>query len=96
MFVNASLAMFFKCFLRFQHFEPHVSYTCVSYKKTCITSVRTWAKHYTGKTTDRFRYRCNNYKMEAGKAERGDMKNVKHKFLHSHFLQDDQRLSGRC
>ena len=25
MFVNVSLAMFFKCFLRFRHFEPHVS-----------------------------------------------------------------------
>ena len=25
MFVNVSLAMFLKCFLRFQHFEPHVS-----------------------------------------------------------------------
>ena len=50
-------------------------------------SFRTWAKHYTGKTTDRFRYRCNNYKLEAGKAESGDMENVKHKFLQSHFLR---------
>ena len=50
-------------------------------------SCRTWAKHYTGKTTDRFRYKCNNYKMEAGKAESGDMENVKPKFLQSHFLR---------
>ena len=34
--------------------------------------------------------------MEAGKAESGDMENVKDKFLQSHFLQDDQKLSGRC
>ena len=25
MFVNVSLAMFLKCFLRFRHFEPHIS-----------------------------------------------------------------------
>ena len=25
MFVNVSLAMFLKCFLRFRHFEPHVN-----------------------------------------------------------------------
>ena len=34
--------------------------------------------------------------MEAEKAESGDMENIKHKFLESNFLQDDQRLSGRC
>ena len=49
-----------------------------------------------GKTTDRFRYRWNNYKMEVRKAEGGDMENFKQKFLQSRFLQDDQRLSGRC
>ena len=52
-----------------------------------LFSCRTWAKDYKGKTTDRFKYRCNNYTMEAGKAESGDMENIKHKFLQSHFLQ---------
>ena len=44
-----------------------------------------------GKTTDRFRYRWNNYKMEARKAENGDMENVKQKFLQRHFLQHDHK-----
>ena len=48
-------------------------------------------KQYTGKTTDRFRYRRNNYKIEARKAENGNMENVKQKFLQSHFLQDDHK-----
>ena len=44
-----------------------------------------------GKTTDGFRYKWNSYKMEARKAENGDMENVKQKFLQSHFLQDDHK-----
>ena len=43
-------------------------------------------------TTDiRFRYRWKDYKMEARKAENGEMGNVKQKFLQSHFLQDDHK-----
>ena len=34
--------------------------------------------------------------MEEEKAESGDTENIKHEFLESNFLQDDQRLSGRC
>ena len=60
---------------------------CLIYLFSC----RTCCKQYTGKTTDRFRYRWNNYKMEARKAENGDMENVKQKFLQSHFLQDDHK-----
>ena len=48
-------------------------------------------KQYTGKTTDYFRYKWNNYKMEARKAGKGDMENVKQKFLQTHFLQDDNK-----
>ena len=44
-----------------------------------------------GTTIDRFRYRWNNNKMEARKAETGDMENVKQKFLQSHVLQDDHK-----
>ena len=44
-----------------------------------------------GKTTDCFKYRWYNYKMEARKAENNDMENVKQKFLQSYFLQDDHK-----
>ena len=40
-----------------------------------LFSCRTCGKQYTGKTTDRFRYRWSNYKMEARKTEKGDMEN---------------------
>ena len=46
-----------------------------------VFSCRTCGKQYTGKTTDCFRYKCNNYKMEARKPEIGDMENVKQKLL---------------
>ena len=55
---------------------------CLIYLFNC----RTCGKQYTGKTADHFRYRWNNYKMEARKADSGDMENVKQKFLQSHFL----------
>ena len=45
------------------------------------------------KTTDRFRYRQYNYKMEARKPENNDMENVKQKFLQSYFSQDDYKGS---
>ena len=54
-----------------------------------LFSCRTCGKQYRGEPTDRFRYRWNNYKMEARRAENGDMENVKQKSLQSHFLQDD-------
>ena len=62
---------------------------CLIYLFSC----RTCGKQYTGKTTDRFRYRWNNYKMKARKSESDDMKNVRQKFLRSHFLQD---VEVRC
>ena len=58
---------------------------------SCRFSCRTCSKLYTGKTTDRFRYRWDNHKMEARKAENGDMENFKQKFLQYHFLQDDRK-----
>ena len=48
---------------------------CLIYLFSC----RTCGKPYMGKTTDPFRYRWNNYKMEARKAENSDMENVKQK-----------------
>ena len=56
-----------------------------------IFSCRTCGKQYTGKTTDRFRYGWNNYKMEARKNENSNMENFKQKFLQSPFLQDDHK-----
>ena len=41
-----------------------------------------------GNTTDSFRYRWNNYKMEGGKAHENNMKKVRQSFLLSHVLQD--------
>ena len=45
------------------------NYKCLIYLFSC----RTCSNQYTGNTTDHFRYRWNNYKMEARKAENGDM-----------------------
>ena len=58
----------------------------------CLFNCRTCGKQYTGKTTDRFRYSWNNYKIEAIKAENGDIENVQQKFLQRHFLQDDRKV----
>ena len=57
---------------------------------------RTCGKQYTGKTADRFRYSVNNYKMEARKAEKGDMETVKQVFTKPLFAGWSQRFSGRC
>ena len=46
-----------------------------------LFSCRTWGKYYRGKTTDSFTFGRNNSKMQARKAECGDVENVKHKFL---------------
>ena len=63
------------------------NHKCLIYLFSCGTC----SNQYTRNTTDHFRYRWNNYKMEARKAENGDMENVKQKFLQSHFLQDDHK-----
>ena len=60
---------------------------CLIYLFSC----RTCRTQYAGNTTDRFRYSWDNYKMEARKAENGDMENIKQKSLQSHFLQDDHK-----
>ena len=52
---------------------------------------RTCGKQYTGKTTNHFRSRWNKYKSEARKAESGNIENVKHKYLQSHFSQPDHK-----
>ena len=77
----------------FDSFTTNKSYKInhlFDYNDKCLIylfSSRTYGKQYTGKTTYHFRYRWNNYKMEARKAENGHMKNVKQKFLQSHFCR---------
>ena len=46
---------------------------------------------YGGNTTGHFRSRWTNCKSDARKAECGNMKNVKQKFLQSHFLLRDHQ-----
>ena len=52
----------------------------------------TWSgcagNYYVGSTTDKFRYRWNNYKNYQGQAERGE--NHTQKYLHDHFLSEDR------
>ena len=50
-----------------------------------LWSCKSCGKQYVGNTTNHFRSGWNNYKSR--KTERGDMENVKQKFLQSHILQ---------
>ena len=72
-------------------FKINDSFNCNDKCLIYLFSCKTFGKQYTGKTTDHFRSRWNNYKSEARKAESGNMENVKQKFLQSHFLQSDQK-----
>ena len=51
----------------------------------------TRGKQFVGNTTSHFRIRCKNYKSDDRKAESSNMKNVKQKFLQSHFSQSDHQ-----
>ena len=46
---------------------------------------------HVGKITNHFRSSWVNYKNDVRKVENGNMKNVKQKFLQSHFLQCDHQ-----
>ena len=50
-------------------------------------------KQYTGKTTDHFRSRWNNYKSKARKGKGGNMENIKQSSSESRFITRLQRLS---
>ena len=63
------------------------------YGRIYLFNYKICGKQYTGKTTDHFRNRWNNYKSEARKVESGNMKNVsKSLFLqqpdHKGFFED--------
>ena len=57
----------------------------------CLFNCKTCRKKYTGKTTDHFRRRWNNFKSEAKKAVTGTMENFKKKFLQSNILQPEHK-----
>ena len=81
----------FDSFTTKKSYKINHKFDCNGKCKIYLFSCKTCGKEHTGKTTNRFRYRRKNYKMEARKAENGDMENVKQKFLQSHFLQDDHK-----
>ena len=51
------------------------------------TQMQVCGKQYVGSTTDKFRFRWNNYKNCQRKAERGE--DHMQKYLHDHFLSED-------
>ena len=89
---NIKVTNTFDSFTTKESYKINHKFDCNDKCLIYLFSCKTCGKECTGKTTDRFRYRWNNYKMEARKAEKGDMENVKKKkFLQSHFLQDDHQ-----
>ena len=60
----------------------HCNSKCLIYLLTC----KVCGIQYVGQTTDKFRYRWNNYKAEGRKAARGE--DLMQKFLHAHFLSE--------
>ena len=58
---------------------------CLIYRLSC----KSCGTQDVGNTTDHFKNIWNNYKSDVGKAESSNKKNVKQKFLQSHFLQRD-------
>ena len=56
---------------------------CLIYLLSC----KVCGKQYVGSTTDRFRFRWNNYKNCQRKAERGE--DHMQRYLHDHFLGED-------
>ena len=50
----------------------------------CLIPCKVCGKQYIGSTTERFRFRWNNYKSCQGKAERGE--DCMQRYLHEHFL----------
>ena len=57
----------------------------------CLFGCGACGGRYAGKTADRFGCGWNNYKMDAGGPESGDMEGVGQEFLQSHFLQEDHK-----
>ena len=88
---NIKVSDTFDSFTTKKSYKMNHKFDCIDKCLIYLFSCRTCSKHYMGKTTDCFKYRWYNYKMEARKAENNDMENVKQKFLQSYFLQDDHK-----
>ena len=86
---NIKVTDTFDSFTSKKSYKINLKFDCNDKCSIYLFSCRTCSKQYKGKTTNRFRYRWNNYKLEARKAENGDMEDVKQMFLD--FLQDDHK-----
>ena len=81
----------FTSFTTTKTYKINHSFDCNDKCLIYLLSCKSCGKQYVGNTIDHFRSRWNNYKSDVRKAESGDMKNVKQKFLQSHFLQRDHQ-----
>ena len=68
-------------------FKINHHFNCNSKCLIYLFSCKVCGKQYVGSTTDKFRYRWNNYKNCQRKAERGEDDTPK--YLHDHFLSED-------
>ena len=68
-------------------FKINHRFDCNSKCLIYLLSCKVCGKQYVGSTTDRFRFRWNNYKNCQRKAERGE--DHMQKYLHDHFLGED-------
>ena len=66
--------------INFHYFDCNSK--CLIYLMSC----KVCGKQYVGSTTDRFRFRWNNYKSCQRKAERGE--DCMQKYFHDHFLSE--------
>ena len=68
-------------------FKINHHFNCNSKCLIYLFSCKVCGKQYVGSTTDKFRYRWNNYKNCQSKAERGE--DHKQKYLHDNYLSED-------
>ena len=88
---SISITEEFTSFTTKKTYKINHSFDCNDKCLIYLLSCKSCGKQYVDGTSDHFRSRWNNYKSDVRKAESGDMKNVKQKFLQSHFLQRDQQ-----
>ena len=74
----------FKSHVTKETFKIDHHFNCISKCLICLFSCKVCGKQYVGSTTDKFRYRSNNYKNCQRKAERG--KDYMQKYLNDHFF----------
>ena len=70
-----------------ESFKINHRFNCNSKCLVYLLSCKVCGKQYVGSTTDKFRFRWNNYKNCQRKAERGE--DHMQKYLHDHFLSED-------